>query len=431
MTGLFGINQGEKKIKIMIINNIEWSMGNASGNTLANWFDGMTCIKLSNIYRRSSLPDNNVCASYFRITTQSIISNFFHPDKIGKEFHIDQNMRMATVSGKKEKIIINLIHKLNVGLVYKIDDLIFATKKWDNSNFKSYVQKESPDIVFSFLKDFAHLELLLDAIVRYVPKCKRVFVVADDVYFRASRRNKERFRKLLRSADYVYGMSESLCENYRDKFNIDVHPLYKGCRFKDMVETKQENPIEIVYAGNLYYGRDDTLAKIVLAVKEYNSKNNRKLHLNIYSGTRVKRAFRELFDDKQNVTFHGQKPFNEIQGALSKASVVLHVESFDEKWKKIVRFSYSTKIIDCLECGSVLMVVGPKGVASVEETRRIPGVFVADDLDLIYDQMVQISKSDIQELARLTRKYAENHCSIATVQDQLIRDFAFLCGAHV
>ncbi len=45
----------------------------------------------------------------------------------------------------------------------------------------------------------------------------------------------------------------------------------------------------------------------------------------------------------------GPRSYDEIKHIMHEADVVLHVESFDEKSIETVKYSFSTKIIDCLQ----------------------------------------------------------------------------------
>lgn len=66
----------------------------------------------------------------------------------------------------------------------------------------------------------------------------------------------------------------------------------------------------------------------------------------------------------------GPRSYDEIKHIMHEADVVLHVESFDEKSIETVKYSFSTKIIDCLQSGSQILGVGPSGIASIEYLKK-------------------------------------------------------------
>ena len=124
----------------------------------------------------------------------------------------------------------------------------------------------------------------------------------------------------------------------------------------------------------------------------------------------------------------GARPFNEIVRIMKDADIVLHVESFNPVNMKIVRLSYSTKISDCLQSGSMMMVVGPDGIASVEEAKLIDGVMVINDEDLVEDRLRKILEkpTSIIDAASRINSAAKNKFPIESVRKRLYDDFVEL-----
>lgn len=420
-----------RTIKILVISNIEWSDQNAFGNTISNWFKGLSNIDFSNLYRRSGLPCNEVCFHYYSITSISILKHFFDREKIGKEFsgNYKQSYSRNNLAKTNENRIIEFVHRHNAKVVYLIDELLFGTLKWNNKKFKRYIKNVNPDIIFSFLTGSPQLIAICNAVKEIVPTCREVYHIADDVYSESSLRGKENIRKLINRADVLYGASQMLCQVYSNMFGRSVKPLYKGCRcFSDIKHdaNKDSRSFEIVYAGNLRYGRDKTLKKVIGKIREYNISHDSKFHLSIYSSSSIDDSLRPYFDDGVASSFLGEKPFEEIKLLLNKADLVIHVESFEDQWKKIVRYSYSTKIIDCLESGSAFWVVGPDDISSVVEASQIPGVFVAVNEEQISETLEIISSDELENRAKTIRKYAIDNCRIEAVQQMLYSDMMAL-----
>lgn len=100
--------------------------------------------------------------------------------------------------------------------------------------------------------------------------------VADDVYGQTYGMNtltryiyRKRYREMFAMVDKVYGVSQMLCEEYMNLYKIQITPLFKGC---DMTPCKKKvgNPIQVVYTGNLLYGRDETLKTLAARISEIN-----------------------------------------------------------------------------------------------------------------------------------------------------------------
>ena len=124
----------------------------------------------------------------------------------------------------------------------------------------------------------------------------------------------------------------------------------------------------------------------------------------------------------------GSRRFADIQEILKEADIVLHVESFEPQNIKIVRLSYSTKISDCLESGSMMLVVGPSGIASVEEAKCIDGVVVIDKEDLIEKNIRSViaDPNSIVNRAKQTNVVAKALFPIEVIRKKLHNDFVKL-----
>ena len=107
---------------------------------------------------------------------------------------------------------------------------------------------------------------------------------------------------------------------------------------------------------------------------------------------------------------------------MNAADVVLHVESFDDGQQKIVKHSFSTKITDCMQSGSVLFSIGPDGLASIEATKNIDGAFCAVNSDEIRSVINKISDADLYENAKKIRAYALEHFAIDGIQRKIVDD---------
>ena len=111
--------------------------------------------------------------------------------------------------------------------------------------------------------------------------------------------------------DKVYGVSQMLCEEYMNLYKIQITPLFKGC---DMTPCKKKvgNPIQVVYAGNLLYGRDETLKTLAAGISEINH-GEKKIQLSVYSGTLVSDEMRESLNIEGCSTLYAARPYEEIK----------------------------------------------------------------------------------------------------------------------
>ena len=260
--------------------------------------------------------------------------------------------------------------------------------------------------------------------------------IADDVYgaidnvawYRQCYLRKE-FEKCIEYSDKLYAVSEEMCELYEQRFNKPVEVLYKGCDLSTEPKGFLNEPIKIVYAGNLYYGRDDTLAELAKALEKINSTKT-VAKLEIYTGATITSEIERKLNIVGSSEIMGSRPYNEIKEIMKNADIVLHVESFEEKQKELVKYSFSTKIIDCLQSGNVVLGIGPSNIASIEYLKKIDGAFVIDDMDNIFDSISKIlnEKNYIKRKCKkgLVNFAKENH-ELTVVREKLKEDLTTMC----
>lgn len=415
-------------MKILIVSNIELSETNAAGNTFANWLTGWPDAEISSIYCREAMPSNNFCDSFFRISPTGILKNILMPWKIG-EFLRKSEIKKGQSTNFETKLIRNTKTKTKYRtFLYLLQDFIISTRIWQNRKYRNYIKSFDPDIVFSFAKS----EAFLYQNFKYIKKHTHAQIVlffADDMYNSYQRkglRNRiylRRFPKIVKLSDKNYGASVLMCEEYSKLFDIQITTLYKGCAISAS-KSNVNCPVRIVYAGNLYYGREKTLSAIAQALRKINLQKQ-IARLEIYTNAVISDEISTSLNIEGTSKIMGARPFQEIKAILNEADIVLHVESFDAKNIEYVRLSYSTKISDCLQSGSMMLVVGPDGIASVEEAKLIDGVVVVSNIHNIQNILQDILNKPevIINNAEKTNMVAKKVYPIESVRKRLYNDF--------
>lgn len=414
-------------MRILIVSNIEWDDRNAFGNTISNFFGNWENAEFFSIYSRSSMPHNSICKTYYSVTIKDIVKYFFVPWRIGHAFSFHEAFQEKdTIEEKKT------IKKIQQSPLYKFVllcvDSLFNSKIWINKNYKRFVQEVNPDIVFSFgigdsfiLNNIKYLKQQFNV--------RKVTFFGDDVvasYKHHGLLNRRRLRsinKLIGLSDRVYGASEELAEEYTGLFKIKIQPLYKGCEFMPIKENGTH--CEILYAGNLLYGRFQVLANLADAIAQFNTKAEIKCHLSIYSNTYISKEERNKLEIPSVSSLFPAVPYDEIMTLMNEASIVLHVESFEQEEIEKVRLSFSTKIIDCIQSGAVLMGIGPSETASIKYCERIPGAIVVTNPDCILDKLQEVLKDfdGLKKKAQSIRSFGIKYHSMDSNRKALREDF--------
>ena len=387
-------------MNIFTFSEVAWDDKNSFGNTISNWFFGKEWSSdyFFNFYCRSQLPDNSLNVDYYCLTLIDIIKGTFRFKIKGKEFSSNEIEKMRTNqnnSAEIEKRRIDRFHKKKNKWIYYINDLVWMSKIWLNNSFKSFVQERKPDIFFAF----AYSPASLWSVISYLKKntnCKIVLFIADNVrgsfsgYKRLRRSvNTKLLDKCINAADKLYAVSDEMSELYSNIYRRKVTTLYKGCDLSSKLKSKTNNPIIFTYAGNLLWGRDDTLSIVAKSIEKLN-RNGVRAKLKVYSGATITPELEKKLSIPNASELMGSRTYGEIKQILHDSDVVLHVESFEEDTKELVKYSFSTKITDCLQSGSQVFGIGPKDIASIEYIRKVDGAIVVDEIDSIQNAISHI-----------------------------------------
>lgn len=408
-------------MRILIITRNAWDDTNAIGNTISNFFGDIEGAEFAAIYFRSSLPNNPVCKKYYQTSEMEIIRKWFRPQLIGRQFCLSKNnIKQNENNVKKEKKLIHLIQKYGLKLAYKLSDSLWYSEKWINDNLDRFIEEFSPDVVFTFVKSAPQYYL----IVKHIREKYNIPLftwIADDEYtaFEQQGGKKEirNLRYILNESATICGCSQEICDYYQSIFGCEAKPLYKSCEFSFPIKTSIGDPITIVYAGNLLYGRLDIISQVADVVENLNA-NGIGVSFEVFSNTFIlPQEEQAIFGTKKATQYMGKRDYGFIKKRLAIADIVLHVESFDESEIQKIKYSFSTKIIDYLQSGSVILAIGPKEISSMRYLSGIPGVMVVNDVkNLIFDlQKLLVDSDSLMQRACAIRNYAEHHHGTKTV----------------
>ena len=421
-------------MNILVFSEAAWDDKNSFGNTVSNFLcgDAWRNDHFCNFYARKQMPDNRIIASYYNLSAIDIVKGILRGHIEGRTFNTENiDLEQATLDSAhdKERKNIDKLHQNKNEFIYYGHEQVWRSRLWLNRHFKNFIAENAPDILFAF----ATSPYILWPLIQYLKKhtaCKVVLLVADDVYgsydhcaFYRRGYLKRELKKCILAADKLYGISDEMSELYAKRFGKPVTTLYKGCDLSAEPKKHLNQPLRFAYAGNLLWGRDDTLAQVAEALEKINQ-DGQKAVLEIYTGTTITEQLRQKLEKGGSSRIMGSRLYEEIKRILHEADVVLHVESFEEKQKDTVRYSFSTKIIDCLQSGAQVLGIGPAGIASMEYLKKVDGAVVVDQHNLIGKAVAELSQtSKLLENAGKTRQYALQNHEQQAVQEKLRREF--------
>ena len=415
-------------MRILVFSQAAWNTANSFGNTVTNWFNSWNDTLFFHFYARQQKPNTTIVEKYYHVSAVEILKKSFRCKQVGSILNPDDVVESEAVEDTNaEQKQIAKLHKKSNDFLYWGMEKVWRSERWINKTFDEFIEEADPDIIFAFATSPYILQPAIKHIKEKKSSVKVVLWVADDIlsgfeqtaWYRRSYLKKG-IEYCFNVADKLYGASVELCEKYSRIYDKKVIPLYKECACDRPIKEKNNSPVRLVYAGNLLYGRLETLKEIIKALKVINTEDCKAV-LEIYSNTPIDGSEKQQWFDNKDALYMGVRPYEEIKAILNEADIVLHVESFEKEQIEAVKYSFSTKIIDCLQSGSVVVGIGPSHIASIEYIRKVKGAIVIDDQRKIIEMIDKLvsGNENLLDRAKSTREYVVKSHDFGCVRQKL------------
>ncbi len=363
-------------MRILTISLNAWNNSMATGNTFSNFFgDANDEVEFANIFCREEAIENTLCKKYFRVTEKDIIRSLIDRSQpCGHEQTPEPAVSKSHMTNSRFSSLKHLIfHKWRPSSFLFARELIWSLNNWKSDALNKFVTEFNPDIIYMHGHNNWYMHRLLWH-CQAISKAKIALFFGDDMYGYKSRMPlsyiyQKKLRSVLRQSvsksDLLLGGSHELCDEYSGIFNRHFLPQFKTCSLPQTIDRKLSQPFEIVYAGNLLYGRDRMLITVANAINNVNQKFGNIFKLSIYSNSTVDKKTKKLLDNREYSFIFPPRPYKEIVKILNETDFTVFIESFKKSDIANTRLSFSTKIIDYLQSASGLIVYGPRNIASV------------------------------------------------------------------
>lgn len=421
-------------MNILLITDEVWNDKLYANNVLSNWFEGLP-VNLANLYLASGTPDNLCCSKYFQITDSMMIKSILSKSKAGQEFTMGDEKFPVIKSSEEDPFLIDFL-KLHPFESFRfIKDMIWLKGEINTQALEGFLQEFQPDIIFSLR--MASLKVLsVERVVWKLTNAPLVCFTGDDEYTLKQLRFSLIFwiRRLLlrknlkKSAKYYdkyYTLSKAQAELYKKRFDLDTKVLMKCKDLKENSKLKEvREPIKLIYAGRLYCNRYKTLSLIKDALVHIN-RNQVEMTLNIYTKDKISKRKKNLLQDGINSIIHPGVSAEELKEIYKESDIALHVESFDYRMKLLTKYSFSTKIVDCLASTCSVMAIGPKknpGIEYLKEKKAAICITKPADIERALKKIAS-NKEILLKYQKRAIKCVKKYHNQSQVQKDLLRDF--------
>ena len=401
-------------MKVLIISHNPITTYHNMGKTLLGLFSCFKKSDLCQLYIYPTIPDIDICNSYYRITDKDVLQSYFHFFSVkGRQIdkaQINSNNKIFENESDADK------YRTTSELKRLIRDLMWNHSRWFNEDIKKWLKKESPDIIFIAPGD---AELIYNIGLRIAQNLSIPIItyICDEFYFLLNKKNmvsqlrffrlKKQIEKLMDVSSGIVAICEEIASLYREKFKKDTVVIMSGSRRLPKAIKNVSNPHILQFMGNLRPNRYYSLAHIGEMLDKINYEYDDNYELRIFSDER-NRDILSCFDDIKSVKLMRFVSGEEYEAEFSKADFFVHAESFDRQSIDLVKHSVSTKIADILSSGIPLLSYAPAEIASVSYLKRNNcAVCFTDKKDL------ELNLKDVLNNVELLQQIANNGIEIA------------------
>ena len=366
-------------MKVLIISHNPISAQSNMGKTFLSLFSQFRREELCQLYIYPVIPNENRCASYYRVTDKDALNSLIRLKKAGGEIpeeRISADQGLYEVA-EDQAFYKNRKNKSPMRRLMR--DAMWEIAPWYNGGMKSWLDREKPDCIFvapgvaKFLYDFA----LRISKARHIPI---VTYICDEYYFVKEPERwldalrlkllRGRMEKLLGSTDRLVVISEELRKDYAAHFGVNTTVIMTGAAMAAAsTGTSSRTPRNICYFGNIRCNRYTTLAQIGRALDELNRTYAEDYRLKIYTAEKDPEIL-GTFDGIASVQLCGFVTGEAFEQAFRASDLLVHTEAFDEASKDFTQHSVSTKIADSLASGIPMVAYGPAEISSMAHLLR-------------------------------------------------------------
>lgn len=384
--------------KVLLIGISPWNKHEGT-DTLQTIFKCWQKEKIAQIYTRSGNPCSDICDDFFRISENKLINSVLNRKPVGERV-LNNISNYNNLDFLKENERYNKAHKKKSWLMSFAREFVWKFGKWKTKNLSTFIDEINPDLLFIPIYPTIYMCRLQEYIIKKTNKPYVCYLADDNYTFKSCGKNplellyrlflRRHVRWLSKHCAQMYTITQIEGEETDRLFGTKSVVLSKSIDFTNLnyVEKRLNNPLKIVYTGNMLIGRDKTIKNVSDAIREINSKDT-KISFHIYSHTPPKEKILKHIISK-DVVYHGKIDKNEIKRIQDDADILLFVESLIKKDKYKARMSFSTKLVDYFASGKCIFAIGDSNIAPIIYLKNNDAAIIASSTKDIKTQLVSL-----------------------------------------
>jgi hypothetical protein len=432
--------QNREYKKLLIISHNALSDTKSNGKVLTSLFCTWPRDKITQLYFWNEWPDTTICDKFYRVRDHDVLkANLSGKSAVGVELdaRVPGFEVPETEVAKKRGILSALIYEVfskRMPLAELVRDIMWRKSVYLSKQLVQWLDDYEPEMVLlqGSHMSFAY-KMTLWICERYGARLQ--IILSDNYTFVNNRlspfawinhvRYIKWFKKGLIKSSASYAVVPAMKKEYEDKFkcgNICVASNCLEVRQYDDDEVVSEPVLQLLYAGNVGINRWRTLCKLGECLAELNNEGY-SAKLRIYTPTPVTQKIKEALTVENVMTYEGSLTPVELIEEIKRSNVLVHVESFDRRNRRLTRLSLSTKIPESMMSGRCLLAIGPNDISSIEYLKENQAAIVIcnKNVEQWKQQILQMFNVEYRrETARIAHDLARKSHDVENIRELII-----------
>jgi len=280
--------------------------------------------------------------------------------------------------------------------------------------FENWIVENKPDIIYTQL---GHLEFN-DFILKLKSRNQLPLVVhiMDDWPEKSAvglfknywqKKLRESFKKVLEVTDELITISESMRDEYKQRYNKGRYYFHNPIRIDPQIQnykhiTLNSSALKMGYFGRISSSNTKGLIKAIDAVAKL-TKAGHRIHFDIYTP--------DIYALKSVTNKYCQIlkpiPHDQALSYMGNYHVLFLPLDFDNNSRKYARYSFPTKASEYMAAGRLILVFGPEGTFAVDHAKKYNWAAVVENnsIEALSEELKQIYNN----YSRYTNKIITAH----------------------
>lgn len=378
-----------------------WS-NSIGSNTMSELFREYDKDKLACLYIRADISDSASCKRYFHIYEGRVMKSIVKRGMATGEEYVLGEFDKSSSDLAEEKARYDTYRRKSNWFYLFAREFVWLFGNWKSKELNAFLEDFHPDTIVFPIESYIHFNRINEYIIK---RCKPKNVIGylwdDNFTYKQHPHSlgykihrwwlRHGVKRLIGKCNTVFAICPKMKREVDAKYGIEsvllTKPIYI---FNDLKTYTQRYPIKILYTGKLIYGREETIAEIVDAIREINN-DGQKVILQLYTNTELSPMLKERICVEGCCEMKGFVPQSEVLKIQREADVLLYAEALSDT-NLTARLSLSTKMTDYLSSGVCIWAVGNRDLAPIEYLQEEDAGIVSTNRETIIGALKKITQ---------------------------------------